>query len=143
MENSIKQKALGGVATLAVIAVVAFEFFVLRGEQIFNEQFYSSDSTKTYDLIIKQPNVKHRVQFNSRKAMKVEIVVLDPDGEEAGSFKNLVEGEGTRHFNFVPTEAGTYQITINRLQNIATIAKTGGRLRVFANDRRFIPNLPF
>jgi len=129
-----------GCLILSLAALFLSEQFFLRGKLVAHGYVEINDRNDHLLIRVRQPGVKHLVDFYTRRKSNLSVRLTDPEGEEIYNRTELRSHKGGRSFHFTPMRKGNYRLYINR--GATSFVQSGSaQVRVYENDRRIITPL--
>ncbi len=140
-------------ALVALVAVgLVVEMTFLRGERVFSDSSNRFEKeVKPIVIPIDRTGERHTLEIFTKnfrdRDHKVSLAweLRDPQGHTVGSDLEIAPHSGTRRFDFVPTEAGDYQVAVRKNYSNKIKVGLGGlrdrttySVRVWVNDRRVL-----
>lgn len=106
-------------AFAVIVPLVAADFLLLKGEQIYSasELRFSELDLHVLRIPVKEAATRHSVRLDTGKqTFALGWILTDEQGNEITSNAELVRHEGRRRFSFTPDVAGSYVLKIRREQ---------------------------
>jgi hypothetical protein len=132
----IRTKSLlsGGGGVLLLI-LVALDFAVLKGEEIF-EVDVPANGSPPISIPVDRVAEKHTLLLRTGGTYPLEWQLRDPQGREVVSKRDITSKQGIRRYSFRPLVAGDYRLTVSHRGTGSEWSRIDVAMRV--NDRRTI-----
>jgi hypothetical protein len=132
----IRTKSLlsGGGGVLLLI-LVALDFAVLKGEEIF-EVDVPANGSPPIGIPVDRVAEKHTLLLRTGGTYPLEWQLRDPQGREVVSKRDITSKQGIRRYSFRPLVAGDYRLTVSHRGTGSEWSRIDVAMRV--NDRRTI-----
>ncbi len=128
---------MGGVAFLLIILLVGAEFLLLRGEVLTRRNIPLGRADAFVAVPVEQTGTPYQVSIQTQERLILSYALETDKGRVVFEKTEHIPHEGYRHFDFTPSDTGTYRLSVQR-ETLVPGSVDRARIIVRVNDRRIL-----